>query len=662
MKRFLRTIAFITFLFLGNLIAQSYHTITIDGDKDPSWNSVETFTDVSHDGYTGTATKEAYLTWDADYIYFAIQDDEADYDNMATFMYFDVDNSCGTTDAYAWEENITTPFACDYVVVWKNQSSGNYIEVMHWDGSSWQKVASANSTSLNNGDYVVNFGVTNGNDYREVKVKRSTIGNPGEFKFCTFTEQQWGNNWRYFAFPSEGWTDANRASGQEIQHYRGYALDSGRDPNDEDAKDRILGTNKAYLSFDGTNDYVKYYDDDTLGKLDGATNYTLEAWIYPIDGTVEKYDRVFQRYYSFAIVMCDDNNDGQVEDWYFQINDGSDWKYYKTEGDATLTLNAWNHLAVINNSSDGTLKLFVNGTDVTQTGGYSNISMRASVSNDHFYVGAEKASAYYNSFGGYIDEVRMLNVAVNPAELHSSKNNYNYTSNDNTAVLFHFDEGTGTNTLNKASGNNATLNNGTTWQSDVSGLPLPIELVYFTAKVNENNVLLKWQTATEVNNYGFEIERSTEKVGWNKIGFVEGNGTSNSPKEYSFTDDVSQSGKYSYRLKQIDIDGSYKYSNVVEVNVGSPEKFELKANYPNPFNPTTTIEYSIPNVRAKDFSPVQLIIYDVLGRKIATLVNKKQSPGNYSVNFNASNLTSGIYFYTLRAGNFTATRKMILIK
>ncbi len=192
--------------------------------------------------------------------------------------------------------------------------------------------------------------------------------------------------------------------------------------------------------------------------------------------------------------------------------------------------------------------------------------------------------------------------------------------------------------------------------------PLPVELTSFSGENSGNSVLLNWQTATELNNYGFEIERKSERISWNKIGFVEGNGTSNSPKEYSFTDKVSQSGKYSYRLKQIDINGSYKYSNVVEVNINVPEKFELKQNYPNPFNPTTTIEYSIPTVGAKNFSPVQLKIYDVLGREITTLVNKRQSPGNYSVKFNASNLPSGTYFYRIHAGSFTDVKKMILLK
>ncbi len=193
----------------------------------------------------------------------------------------------------------------------------------------------------------------------------------------------------------------------------------------------------------------------------------------------------------------------------------------------------------------------------------------------------------------------------------------------------------------------------------------PVELVSFAATTNGNEITLNWQTATEVNNYGFQVERQKSKgeSSWEEIGFVEGAGNSNSPKEYSFTDNITESGTYLYRLKQIDIDGSYEYSNVVEVNVGTPAKFELMQNYPNPFNPTTTIKYSIPKIAGVETLHVtSLRIYNVLGEEIATLVNEKQSPGNYSVQFDASNLPSGVYFYTLQVGNFEQTRKMILLK
>jgi uncharacterized delta-60 repeat protein len=198
--------------------------------------------------------------------------------------------------------------------------------------------------------------------------------------------------------------------------------------------------------------------------------------------------------------------------------------------------------------------------------------------------------------------------------------------------------------------------------------PAPVELSSFTANVNGNEVELHWQTATEVNNYGFDIQRKAldnQSIEWETIGFVEGAGNSNSPKSYSFTDNINTSGKYSYRLKQIDLDGTTEYSQTVEVEIGAPTKFELMQNYPNPFNPTTTISYSTPvtpEAGMQAVGNVVLTVYNTLGQKIATLVNKEQLPGNYSVQFNADNLPSGIYFYTLRAGDFVSTKKMIFLK
>ena len=239
------------------------------------------------------------------------------------------------------------------------------------------------------------------------------------------------------------------------------------------------GQNQNYLDFDGNNDYVKYADDATLGLVDGATDYTIEAWVYPVDGRVAEYDRVLQRYYSFAIVMYDGNDDGNVEDWYFQVYDkgSSSWKYYNTQGDATLTLNAWNHVAVINDATAGTLKLYVNGVDVTTSGGYSNRNMPSSSSNDNLYIGQKGNGASY--FGGYLDEIRIKNTAENISNLHYHKYDNQYETDNNTAALFHFNEGSGTNTTNEASSSNAVLHNGAIWRSwDYSSgnhLPLAYE-------------------------------------------------------------------------------------------------------------------------------------------------------------------------------------------
>ncbi|MCB0742445.1 MAG: T9SS type A sorting domain-containing protein [Ignavibacteriae bacterium] len=225
--------------------------------------------------------------------------------------------------------------------------------------------------------------------------------------------------------------------------------------------------------------------------------------------------------------------------------------------------------------------------------------------------------------------------------------------------------------------------NGTSWSSYsqsyemraiifTSATPLPVELTTFSANVNNNKVQLNWETATEVNNYGFEVERqnaevSSQKSEWEKVGFVEGHGNSNSPKFYQYSDaSLNTSGKYYYRLKQIDIDGKYEYSEMVEINISSPDDFSLSQNYPNPFNPTTKIKYSIPsnNLTAGNNGDVlvTLKIYDILGKEIKTLVNENQSAGIYEVDFNAHQLSSGMYFYTLQAGEFRQTNKMILTK
>jgi hypothetical protein len=192
---------------------------------------------------------------------------------------------------------------------------------------------------------------------------------------------------------------------------------------------------------------------------------------------------------------------------------------------------------------------------------------------------------------------------------------------------------------------------------------LPVELSSFSASIFNSRVKLNWETATEVNNYGFEIFRqahistSLSVTGWEKIGFVNGNGNSNSTKNYSFEDKSVLSGKYSYKLKQIDNDGKYEYSKTVEVDLGIPNKFELSQNYPNPFNPNTTIKFSMPEA-----GNVKLTIYNILGQEVKTLVNEYKEAGLYTVNFDAENLNSGLYIYKLQVNDFTQTHKMTLIK
>lgn len=197
-----------------------------------------------------------------------------------------------------------------------------------------------------------------------------------------------------------------------------------------------------------------------------------------------------------------------------------------------------------------------------------------------------------------------------------------------------------------------------------SDLPLPVELIAFTSSVNRNEVKLNWSTSMEKNNSGFEIERkAVGKSNWVKAGSVQGSGTTNEVKNYSFTDAGVAKGKYNYRLRQLDYNGNSQYFSLsTEVNVGIPEKFDLSQNYPNPFNPTTKINYDLPFD-----SKVSIKLFDMTGREVAVIVNGTQSAGFYTVQFNGANLASGVYFYNIiaeggNAAKYITTKKMVLVK
>ena len=201
------------------------------------------------------------------------------------------------------------------------------------------------------------------------------------------------------------------------------------------------------------------------------------------------------------------------------------------------------------------------------------------------------------------------------------------------------------------------------WLNDTNQNSLPVELTSFSASVaNGSTVNLTWKTATEVNNYGFDVERSTGNSNWQKIGFVAGSGNSNSPKDYSFTDNPSGATSFSYRLKQIDVGGSFQYYDPVTVNLALSSEPKLLQNSPNPFNPSTAIKFYTP-----DASDVSIKVYDVLGREITTLINKQTTAGYHIVYWNGrnsrgENVASGVYLYRLTAGSFSETKKMNLLK
>ena len=191
---------------------------------------------------------------------------------------------------------------------------------------------------------------------------------------------------------------------------------------------------------------------------------------------------------------------------------------------------------------------------------------------------------------------------------------------------------------------------------------LPVELAAFTASVTDREVVLHWTTVSETNNFGFDIERSEKENEFRKIGFVEGNGTTTTAQKYSFVDENLVPGIYYYRLKQIDLDGAFEYSDAINVTVTPPKEFALAQNYPNPFNPTTTIRYDLPVS-----SHVVLTVYNILGKEVKTLVDVEQSAGIKTVVWDGTNkvgepVSSGVYIYRLKARDFHKTLKLMMLK
>ncbi|MDW7681979.1 MAG: FlgD immunoglobulin-like domain containing protein [bacterium] len=209
----------------------------------------------------------------------------------------------------------------------------------------------------------------------------------------------------------------------------------------------------------------------------------------------------------------------------------------------------------------------------------------------------------------------------------------------------------------------ATFFSSETQQVDLQGeAVIPVELAAFSAKTSGQTIKLNWTTISESNNFGFEIQRSEDKILFVKRGFVEGNGTTTSPNSYQFTDSGLISHSYFYRLKQIDYDGGYQFSDVLEVILQPPQNCVLAQNYPNPFNPETRIDYSIPHA-----GNVTIEIFDINGRLVRQLISQRQSAGFYQVNWhgkdqNGRPVANGLYCYIFSFDNKRLSRKMILMR
>ncbi|NUN70169.1 MAG: T9SS type A sorting domain-containing protein, partial [Bacteroidetes bacterium] len=336
----------------------------------------------------------------------------------------------------------------------------------------------------------------------------------------------------------------------------------------------------------------------------------------------------------------------------------------------TLVAGNWYHVAAVRD--DGEWFLYVNGAAVSLTGEPGTI-----LSNNNFLgIGVDYVvgGRYFN---GVIDEVRVWNVVRTQQQIQDNMNAPFTSPQSGLVGYWQLNASTGTVAHNHGTGaangtlTNFNFNETSGWLESLA--PLPVELTSFTAQSVRLNAELKWSTATELNNYGFEVERAPfisapadgKSEGpapvrtWSKVAMVEGNGTTNAPTSYTYTDRIGKVGKYSYRLKVIDRDGSFSYSPEVEVQVGAvPKVFALEQNYPNPFNPATTVGFTLENTGL-----TTLKIYDVVGREVATLVNEVLEAGVYhQKQFNAAGFSSGVYFARLQSGGKTLLKKMMLVK
>lgn len=332
-----------------------------------------------------------------------------------------------------------------------------------------------------------------------------------------------------------------------------------------------------------------------------------------------------------------------------------------------FTTGVWTHIAFVYDPSLPLYKCYVNGVEeaLTKAGG-GVIGAPIYTSEISLKLGRRTDASYPYYFTGNIDEVRIWDDVRTIEEINANRNSELLGTEEGLIAYYKMSDGSGlTLTDNSGRAGNGNLLNGTLWSEGAD--PLPVELTSFNASESGKSILLNWRTASEINNYGFEIERSlTSPYNWQKIGFVPAHGNSNSIKEYSFSDDpgnIDPSGdKIYYRLKQIDTDGNYKYYDVISISKQLTKNYVLYQNSPNPFNPETAIRFGLP-----EQSFVTIKVYDITGREVAVLLNEEKPGGSHIVYWNGRDKSgklaaSGVYMYCITAGDFVMSRKMNLLK
>jgi hypothetical protein len=336
---------------------------------------------------------------------------------------------------------------------------------------------------------------------------------------------------------------------------------------------------------------------------------------------------------------------------------------------STSTTSTFINLTLYGNTSKYGGAIFVSGltsstivnsimwNDTATTHGseiYSSSANNTAISYSIVSGGVQGSGLYAASTGTFSDGGH--NLDLDPLFTDSSSSNFTLTA---SSPAIDSGSNTGVTATNDLAGNTRISDDTVDIGAyEYQGAPLAVQMTSLTAKATPSGVELRWITVTETNNYGFSVERQDKPNSqWSNIGFVQGAGTTSSPRTYTFIDAEVNPGDYSYRIKQTDKNGSFAYSPALEVNVGlAPKGFSLSQNYPNPFNPSTTIQYQLPQS-----SHVTLTVYNVLGQPIDQLVNDDENAGNHRIQWNP-NVSNGVYFYRLKAGNFVDVKKLILLK
>lgn len=409
-------------------------------------------------------------------------------------------------------------------------------------------------------------------------------------------------------------------------------------------------TNYA-LSFNGSSAFVDLPYTSSAFQPTGG-NFSAEAWIY-IAADAGTDQKVFMTLGGWARgYAMNVYNDGAG--YYFTAGiylNGHN--YFASDNSTFIPTETWTHVAMTWNQA-GDLIAYVNGVETNRisTEGYSYSSSLNKVT-----IGVGYTNMYYAYFKGKIDELRVWNTTRSASEIFDNMNAELAGSETGLVAYYKMSDGSGT-TLSddQSSGSNPGTISNATWVSSDS--PLPVELTSFAATPKGRSVELVWETASEVDNYGFEIERSPAgSTTWENIGFVSGNGSTNIPHSYSYTD-VTAVGPVQYRLKQINRDGSFEYSQTVAASPSMIKVLELDQNYPNPFNPATNISFTVPTN-----GHAVLTVVNILGQRVATLFNGEAEAGRmYQASFDASGFAAGLYFSRLEHNGTVKLKKMQLIK